>query len=643
MTGVSFGQISLYEKANEYYETGQYFKAIDMLRDAYGNVVDNEIKDIIIFKVSDCYRKTNQPKKAELWFSKLVKKKYSNPEVYLYYADALKMNQKFDEAIENYNQYLKLVPNDERGKIGLKSCEIAKKWMENPNGYKVDNMKFFNSRESDYGPAYAKAEHDMVYFTSTRKNVTGDEMHGATGSYFADIFMSQRDNKGKWSEPKPLGENINSEFEEGAVSLSKDYNTIYFTRCEMHKKDKIGCKIYVSFREGEDWSKAKALNLTADSLVVAHPSLSEDGMTLYFISDMAGGQGGTDIWKVTRSERESEWGEPENLGSEINTRGNEMFPFIHNDGTLYFSSDYHLGMGGLDIFKATKDEAGRWVVDNMRYPINSTYDDFGITIESEKERGFFSTSRDGDDDIYTFVLPPLKFAVEGTVVNDKNDDAIPEATIKLVGSDGMTLASKTVDDGSFKFMLRPNTDYVFVASKEGFLNGKGKQTTRGLTESETFESEIRLQSIKEPIELPNIFYDFARWELRPESMVALDKLVETLNDNPRVVIELRSHTDSRGTHAANVELSTKRAQSVVNYLIEKGIEPARLRAKGYAATEPKVVDEKIAAKYNFLTVGTVLTEDYIESLDSEELQEQAHQINRRTEFQVIATNYQSSN
>ncbi|MCB2197579.1 MAG: OmpA family protein [Bacteroidetes bacterium] len=637
--GISVAQLSVYNKANEYYENGQYYQAIDLLRDAYSKVTDNNIKSEITFQVAECYRKTNQPRKAEMWYKKAIQKKYSNPIIYLYYADALKMNEDFEEAIENYKEYKKLVPEDPRGETGVKSCELAIKWMENPNGYKVANMKFFNSRESEYSPAFAKAEYDEVYFTSNRDGATGDDVHGGTGYNFSDIFTSKQDKKGNWSTPVPLGENINTEFEEGAVSMSKDFNTMFFTRCERHKKDAVGCMVFQSKRRNEEWGKAEPILMLDDSIVVAHPSLSDDELTLYFVSDMKGGQGKKDIWKVTRTSPEGDWGVPENLGAAVNTPGNEMFPFIHDDGTLYFSSDYHLGMGGLDIFRARR-ENGTWKVENMRYPINSTKDDFSIIIEKDKERGYFSSSRDGDDDIYSFVLPPLKFDVEGVVINDKTDAPLAQATVKLVGSDGMTLTNETDDEGAFKFMLRPNTDYVFIASKKGFLTGKDKETTKGITESQTFSAEIRLSSIAEPIELPNIFYDFAKWNLRPESMVALDKLVETLNDNPNVVIELRAHTDSRGSALANVELSQKRAQSVVNYLIEKGIQPARLRAKGYAATMPKVVDKKLAEQHDFLVEGTKLTTDFIEGLESEEQQEIAHQINRRTEFQVISTNFQ---
>jgi len=631
-------QMDDYLKAKEVYDSDQFFKAIDMLRDSYTEVTDKDLRKTIAFQVAECYRKTNQPKKAEMWYSKVIKMEYNNPLIYLYYAEALKTNQKFDEAIVNFKEYQSLVPGDKRADIGIRSCKLAMEWIENPNGYNVSEMRFLNSRESDYGPVFAKAEYDEVYFTSSRQEAMGDEMHGGTGYAFSDIFTSTRDRKGKWSSPTPLGENVNTPVEEGGASLTGDYNALYFTRCEVDKKEKLGCKIFVANREGDNWAKAKALNFAPDSVVIAHPAISDDGLTLLFVSDMAGGYGMHDIWKVTRPSTSAEWGKPENMGSDINTPGNEMFPYLHPDGTLYFSSDYHLGMGGLDIFRA-KPEGTGYAVENMRYPINSTSDDFGITFEKEREQGFFSSSRDGVDNIYYFVLPPLKFSVEGTIIDEKTEQPLQEAIVKLVGSDGMTLSSRTGEDGTFKFMLRPNTDYVFVASKKGFLNGKGKETTKGLNESKTFDEEIRLASIDEPIELPNIFYDFARWELRPESMVALDRLVETLRDNPRVVIELRSHTDSRGAHVTNVELSTKRAQSVVDYLIEKGIEPERLRAKGYAATAPKTVDAKLAAKYAFLKEGEVLTPEFVEQLANEEQQEVAHQVNRRTEFQVIATDY----
>jgi peptidoglycan-associated lipoprotein len=330
-----------------------------------------------------------------------------------------------------------------------------------------------------------------------------------------------------------------------------------------------------------------------------------------------------------------------NLGEEINTPGNELAPYVHPDGTLYFSSDSRVGLGGLDIFKASKDETGGWLVENMRPPINSPEDDFGITFEGDLERGFFSSARKGrgNDELFSFVLPPLVFAVNGVVKDERTDQVLPASKVKTVGSDGITVESTTGDDGTFRFMLKAATDYVFIASQEGYLNGKERESTRGIDQSKEFEVTIYLSSTKRVIELPNIFYDFAKWDLRPESMVSLDNLVETLNDNPNVTIELMSHTDSRGTPADNQELSQKRAQSVVDYLISKGIDSDRLQAKGYGESQPKVVDEKVIADHPFLSLEDVLTEDFIKQLESPGLQEKAHQVNRRTEFRVLTTDY----
>lgn len=637
--GKAQAQMRFFNEAENVYQAGQYYKAVDMYRNAYDKIQGSEIKSEIVFKIAECYRKTGQPRKAELWYNKAISKEYDNPMIYLYHANALKTNEKFDEAIENYKQYKKLKPDDPRGQMGIESCRKAKQWMENPNGYKVSRLRYLNSTEDDFAPAYSKAEYNEIYFTSARDESNGDEQNGATGQPFTDIFYSQQDMSGKWSDPEPITNRVNTEVEEGAPAFTGDYNTMYFTRCEVDRKKKLGCKIYRTVKDNGEWEKAEPLTLAPDSMVVAHPTITDDGSTLYFVSNIDGGYGGMDIWKVNRK-GEQGWSAPVNLGSKVNTPGNEMFPFIHPDGTLYFSSDYHLGMGGLDIFKATPKPDGSYQVANMRYPINSTHDDFGIIFESEKERGHFSSAREGDDEIFSFVLPPLKFSVEGTVLDKKSEEAIQNATVKLVGSDGMTMSSKTGDDGKFKFMLRPETDYVFVASKEKYLTNKGKASTQGLEESKTFKREIPLSSIEEPIELPNIFYDFNEWSLRPESKDALNRLVETLNDNPRVVIELRAHTDFRGEHWFNVELSTKRAESVVNYLIDHGIDSERLRAKGFAATQPKQVGPNLAASHEFLEEGDVLTEEFIKNLETEEQKETAHQINRRTEFKVIATDYE---
>lgn len=639
-----FGQKKKLQKADEAFEAGEYFDAIDLYKDAYAAIREKPLKTKVVFQIAECYRYTNAPAKAELWYKKAVGQDYPDPVSVLHYAESLKKNDKYEDAITEYKIYMDLVPDDPRGKEGITSCELALQWMENSIGYEVLDMKYFNSRDRDFSPAFVRDDYKAIYLTSSRDNAAGNKTHGATGQSFADIFESKLDRKGKWSVPVNLDEKINTEFEEGTPSLTGDYNTMYFTRCEVSKRKKLGCKIMVSTRTPEGWERAQPLDILSDSLVVAHPAVSKDGLTLLFVSDTKGGSGLNDIWKVERSGPTSDWGEPENLGPVINTEGNELFPYLHMDGSIYFSSDRHMGMGGLDIFKATPIEGGGWNIENMRYPINSSADDFGIIFEDESERGYFSSTRKGrgNDDIFAFILPPLKFNIKGVVVDRRTEAVIPMSKVKLIGSDGITIENETGDDGSFRFLLKPNTDYIFLASKPGYLNTKGRETTKGQEKSKDFRMTLELAAIDKPIELPNIFYDFGKYDLRPESMVALDRLVEVLNDNPNITIELGSHTDIRDTEEFNFQLSQQRAQAVINYLISKDIATDRLRAKGYGESQPKIMDGKTAKLYPFLEDGNVLNEAFINALSSREEQEIAHQLNRRTEMKVLRTDYSAT-
>ena len=628
-------------RAQAAFEAGEYYEAIDLYKNAYNKVSDNAQKTAVLFRIGECYRILGEARSAELWYRKAVREDYQDPIIFLRYGQMMLINEKYEEAEEQFKRYRDLVPDDPRGSVGIESCEAALLWIDNPTGYIVENMRYFNSRQRDFSPAYVNEDYNEIYFTSTREDATGNETHGATGQNFADLFSSSMDRKGKWSIPVPV-ESLNSEFEDGSPNFSSDFSTIYYTRCKKGKNQQLGCQILSSSARGGNWSEPKVeLDALGDSVTTAHPAISPDGLTLYFVSDMPGGLGENDIWKVTRSDEGGSWGAPVNLGEQINTPGNELYPFVHSDGSLYFSSDSRVGLGGLDIYKATLDETQSWRLENMKPPINSPEDDFGIVFEKELERGFFSSSRKGrgNDDLFSFVLPPLEFSVTGVVKDERNDEILRNSVVKSVGSDGITVETNTGEEGTFKFMLKPGTDYVFIASQPGYLNGKERESTRGLDQSRDFEVTIYLASITQVIELPNIFYDFAKWDLRPESMVSLDNLVETLNDNPNVTIELMSHTDSRGTPADNMELSQKRAQSVVDYLISKGIAADRLQARGYGESQPKVVDEKVIAQYDFLELDDVLSEAFINQLESPELQEKAHQVNRRTEFRVLSTEY----
>ncbi len=634
-----------YTKAYEAYNAREYNKAIDLFKNAYEDITDKKAKTEIIFHIAECYRKTNEPNKAALWYSKAISKKYEDPIAILYFADMLKMTGEYEEAKMQYTAYKELVPSDPRATDGIESCELAQEWMEYPNGYTVTEMRFLNSKENDYAPTFGREDYRVLYFTSSREEASGKEEHGGTGQAFSDIFSSTMDRKGKWSSPVPLSEEINSEFEEGAPVLNADYTKMYFTRCQMSNNKALGCGVYEASLRNDEWGKAESLKLVDDSVLAAHPAISRDELTLYFVSDMEGsipgpdGAPSSDIWKVTRGSVNDKWSEPENLGEPINTSGTEAFPYVHPDGTFYFSSNGHVGMGGLDIYKATKND-GKWVIENLRYPMNSQADDFGICFESSREAGYFSSSRKGrSDDIYAFLLPPLKFNITGVVKDEKTDEPLEAALIKSIGSDGLTIETKTDEEGSFKFMLKPGTDYVFLAKRDGYLQGKERETTKNLEKSTDFTTTIYMAPIDQPITVENIFFDFASADLRPESMVSLDGLVETLNDNSTITIELSSHTDARGNDEFNLNLSQQRAQSVVNYLISKGIPTDRLVPKGYGETQPKTVDRRDHEAYPFLQEGQVLTEEFINTIEDEDLQEVAHFLNRRTEFKVLTTDY----
>jgi len=629
------------DRAYSAFNAGEYFDAIDEFKDAYSKTkkADKNSRTELVFMIAECYRMINDPKNAETWYKLAVKSSYSKPDAQYWLAESIRKNGKPQLAIDEFKKYKQIAPSDARADQEIRACELTIEWLRNPEAYKVEELKDLNSKESDFSPAYGRDDFGLIYFTSSRDDAAGNKTHGATGQSYTDIFESRIDKKSKWSTPVPVGV-INTEFEEGTPSFSSDYKELYFTKCESGKRERKGCEIMYSTKTGDSWSDPKNIGILPDSVVAAHPSLSPDGSTLYFASDIAGGFGKKDIWKVTRPQGGA-WSKPVNLGPDINTPGDELFPYVREDGTLYFSSDGLIGMGGLDIFKAKPQPDGSWIVQNMKSPVNSFADDFGIAFENGNEKGIFSSTRKGkgNDELYSFELPPMKFNVTGLVKDEKAGTAIPGSVVQLIASDGSNLQAETGTGGEFKFALKADVDYIFLASKRGYLNGKEKETTKGQEKSREFMVTILLTAFDKPIELPNILYDFGKWDLRPESMVSLDKFVETLLDNPNVTIELMSHTDSRDTEEYNQDLSQKRAQIVVQYLIDKGIETERLLPKGYGESTPKIVDAIINAQNPFLKTGTALSEQYINSLANDEQKEIAHQINRRTEFRVLRTDY----
>jgi len=626
---------------------GEYYAAISKLQKAQRKEKEAKVRLSYDSYIADAYWRIGDYKKAGLRYRNLVSRKYPDSLALFRLAESLRFEEKYDEALPYYQQHLDSFPDNQRTLNAIEAIKLTKQWMEKPSRFEVSQEKQLNSRYAEYSPAFVAGMDNSLIFTSTREGSKGKRKSEITGQRNGDLFKASFNlQRQRWNKPEPLDNEglINTLDDEGAVSMIPDGSQLYFTRCKFDKRKALGAQVFISANSRETWSEANLVNLAPDSLVSAHPSISADGQTLYFVSDMEGGYGGMDIWKVEKTS--GDWGAPENLGGDVNTPGNEVFPYIRDNGELYFSSDYHPGMGGLDIFKAVFIEGvdaqnpGKWLVENMQSPLNSTGDDFAPTFLPRRDQGMFSSNRKGamGDDLFSFNLPPLIYRVEGQIVNSQTDLRENNAFVRVIGTDGTNLKIKS-NDGKFQFRLQPNTEYILAAFKEGFLNSKKNLSTINLTDSKSFEVVLPITPTDAPINVENIQYEFGRHDLLPGSIQALDSLVAVLNLNPTIVIELMSHTDHVGSLEYNSALSQRRAQSVVDYLISKGINSGRLVAKGYGETWPKKVTEAIALKYDFLKKGDELTEIYINRLSSEDQKEIAKSLNRRTEFRVLRSDF----
>lgn len=634
----------------------QYTEAADRYKKAYRRVrrKKKDERNRISFQLGECYRLIGLTKRAEPYYKRLLKTDYPNthPEVYLDLAETYKMNEKYKDAIEMYEIYAQKVPEDPRGPLGVETTSLISEWIENPSRYEVTLLKKVNStKDSDFGACWTNSNFNEIIFTSNREAATGKDKDGITGQEFADFFVSKQDRKGEWSTPvlADEAENINTEASEGTPFMNSKYTKLYFTRCQNGAHRKNGCQIMVAGKSGGSYSEAHPVEIAGvDTLdIVGHPTLTSDELIMYFAAELRGGFGEKDIWVAMRDNANEPFRRPFNLGERINTAGNEVFPFLRNDTTLYFSSDGHGGMGGLDVFVSTMDTAGNWGEPrNLKYPINSIGDDFSIVFHPSQECGFLSSSRGntrGVDNIYYFEEPTIHFTFSGTVKDAKTKQLVSNANVRMVGSDGSSLSTRTNDKGFFNFsesQMNKNTTYDITIDKDNYFTLSAQETTIGLEFSKDFEKEYDIEPIpQEPIMLPDILYDLGKWDLKPQFEDSLQGLIETLQINPTITIELASHTDARDTDERNDILSQKRAQSVVDYLIIRGIDPLRLTAKGYGERVPRTIQNDITVKGYTFKAGTRLTEDFINSLPSTEIKEAAHQMNRRTEFRILSKDY----
>ncbi len=623
--------------ANEQLARGEYSDAAKTYRKIYNKLTKKEERPLrgeVAAKMAECHRRLSQFQRAAAAYQNAIRYEWPDTMAYLRLAEMLHASGQYGQAVKAYEEYLSMRPESAEAKNGLAGAQVAAK-KAGATRYVVRKSDLFNSPRSDFGPMFVPGETDRLYFATTREKVNGPRSE-ITGMKKGDIWMSSKDEKGLWQRPEPVEGELNTDMDEGIISFAPDGNLMYLTRARREPNSSTTVEIFTSQRSDAKWSAPVKFEITGDTLsAMGHPAVSP-GQWLYFSSDMPGGSGGRDIWRINLTQK---IGSLENLGEWINTPGNEMFPYVRTDSVLYFASDGHPGYGGLDLFRAELKPSGGWAVTNMGTPINSASDDFGITF-GEGESGFFTSNRNdarGYDAIYSFELPELKIMISGWVL-DKDEEPVPNAVIRIVGNDGSNQKQVARDDGSFSFPLERGVSYVMLAGAKGYLNARQEFTSDTAEEDAEYGVDFILASITKPVVIDNIFYDFDKATLRPESKEALDEMVQVLRDNPNVTIEMASHTDRKGTDEYNIDLSSRRAKSVIDYLISQGIAPDRLQSQGYGESRPKTITKKLAREYPQFNEGDVLTEKYILALD-EENQEVADQINRRTEFQVLSIDY----
>lgn len=630
------------KEADNMFQNEGYYEAIDLYKKAYAKEKELEEKGRLLYQIAESYRMVLDTEQASIWYNKALKARHNNPMAYFWIAEAERKQGNFAEAITYYNKYKEEATNPREVDQAIAECEMAQEWLDNPERYLIEPEVQLNSQYFDFSPTWADKRNDMIFFTSSRPGSAGAQIDERTGQNFTDIYFSTRDKKGKWSEPYPLNNTVNTPHNEGSAVLNARRNMMYFTRCQSEKDKSLGCDIYVARKVGQNWGEPELIELKPKNgkevFTVGHPAIDGNETMMIFAGDIPGGQGGRDLWLTTYDRREKKWSAPVNLGPEINTADDEMFPFLHDNGNLYFASNGHPGMGGLDMFVAEKTEEMKWGnVQNLKAPLNSADHDYGIIFNGEEDQGFFTTGRaggTGGENIWSFKMPPLVFALQGNVYDKETMVPIPEATVKVVGSDGSSFEASTDDNGGFNFeetgndrYIKPEVTYSMEVSKQDYLVAKDQISTVGVTESTTFVKEFFITYVAKPdeIEFPEVRYAYDRAELQVNEEVnsedSLDFLYQTLVDNPTIIIELQAHTDSRGSDKYNLDLSQRRAQACVDYLISKGIAAERMVAKGYGESRPRI------------------TESQIQAMKTEEEKEAAHQRNRRTTFAVLSFDY----
>ena len=690
---------SIAQKADDLFNQKQYIAALQKYEEAYNKISSNKAeKNRCYFQMGECYRLMNNFPKAERVYKRLINQKYytTEPKLYYYMAEMYRFENKFDEADEYYGKYLELVPDDKLAQQRKASIIYVNQLFMNRTRHNIVRLEKWSTDYNDWAPRFLGDDTSRLVFTSSRFG-NDDGKHDAwTGQAFSDFYTVFQDRQGNWSDAVDNFDGsgkINSPVNEGEAWFSPDGSTVYFSRCDSREHETQGCYIYFSKKGGAtlegkggrkgkkddnaeangDWSEPVKINLGDTMYNYLYPTLSRDQLTMYFSSDMPNGYGDYDLWMVTRKSVDDDFGTPVNLGSTVNSAGREVFPTLRNDSTLYFSSNGLPGVGGLDIFRTGKSGRKWSTPENLGIPINSSYDEMSIIYYPESqhymmERGYFSSNRPFDDphnkktdkkgkkvppindDLFYFELPPLLYSIEGTIRDEKSMQLVENAKVRIVGSDGSEFETYSNKQGFYRFdtkQIKRNVVYKMYVSKVDYFSIEGSESTCGYNTDKDIVHDFRIEPVpKQPVVLPEIRYDLAKWDLKEEFMDSLMDLYLVMVNNPNVVVELRAHTDCRPfLGLTNDTLSQRRAQSVVDYLISRGIEPERLVAKGYAERVPRTLDRNMTIRidgkpYSFAE-GTTLDCDYINHMNDKGRQEAAHQLNRRLEFLILRTDYVS--
>jgi peptidoglycan-associated lipoprotein len=575
-----------------------YYKGVLRKQPANGNAN---------YYIAESYRLSNRIKEAEPFYAKAGGRGINSDSVKLFYAKSLQANSKYDEArtvLESLETETQDEKMKERAQKEIDGLSYLGKLSEKTSYYKVKNLESINTPFTEYNPVYSNNE---LYFTSSRANA---KIYEATGTPYTDIYKAETSGANvNVNTITPLTDLINeSNINEGCITFTPDGKTMIFAKGNTGKrKGTNDVDLYISRYRNGQWSEALPININLPDAWESTPALSADGRTLYFSSNRKGGFGGLDLYSAQMDSR-GRFGKVKNLGAEINTAGSETFPYVSENGKMYFSSDGHPGYGMLDIFVVNRVN-GKTVVDNLGQPVNSTSDDFGLFL-FKPDRGFFTSNREGgkgDDDIYTFVnedpnLKVVNYYLEGItymIRKDSTREILPNTKVSLMDPDGDVMQDfVTGNDGKFLFRVYENENYTLLGETDGFITKRQSYTTIG--------KSVPMESLKELVTnitldtimvlerkernkifvLENIYFGYDSANIRPDAAKELDKLVTLLNDNSDLKIEMGSHTDSVASDAYNIQLSQRRAESTVNYLIQNGIDPNRLVAKGYGESKP---------------------------------------------------------